>query len=43
MVSRWQHSLYQLKVIAAVKKESMIDTLARLIETEYKQVQSKDK
>lgn len=38
----WQHSLYQLKVIAAVNKESMIDTLARLIETEYKQVSKKD-
>ena len=38
----WQHSLYQLKVIAAVKKESMIDALARLIETEYKSVNKKE-
>jgi hypothetical protein len=40
----WQQSLHQLKVIAAIKNESMIDALARLIETEYKQVtQSKEK
>jgi hypothetical protein len=39
----WQQSLYQLKVIAAIKNESMIDALARLIEAEYKRVQPKDK
>lgn len=38
----WQQSLYQLKVIAAVKKESMIDALARLIETEYKSLNKKE-
>jgi hypothetical protein len=37
----WKQSLHQLKVIAAVKKETMIDTLARLIDTEYKSIQKK--
>jgi hypothetical protein len=39
----WAHSLYQLKVIAAIKKESMIDALARLIEAEYQHIQAKGK
>jgi hypothetical protein len=38
----WQHSLFQLKVIAALTKTSMIDTLARLIEAEYKRVKGED-
>jgi hypothetical protein len=38
----WQQSLFQLKVIAALTKTSMIDTLARLIEAEYKRIQQKD-
>ena len=38
----WQQSLFQLKVIAALTKTSMIDTLARLIEAEYQRVKGKE-
>jgi hypothetical protein len=34
----WQHSLHKLKVIAAIKQNSMIDLLEELIEAEYKKV-----
>lgn len=39
----WKQSLHQLKVIAAIQKETMIDTLSRLIEAEYKSIQEKHK
>lgn len=35
----WKHSLHHLKIIASFRKETMIETLARLIDGEYERVQ----
>jgi hypothetical protein len=35
----WQESLRKLKIIAAIQSETMIETLARLIDAQYERVQ----